>query len=340
MVEDMASELDLLMFPQPGRAAEAGAMVEAAGWDGIYLADTQNLAADVHVSLGIMATATERLRLVTGVTNPVTRHPAVTAAAIATVHAASGGRAVLGIGRGDSSLGYLGQKPARVAAFETYVARVRGFLRGEDVDLDHGVSRNRWIADQDLPPVPIDIAATGPRVIAIAARLADRVTFAVGADPHRLRDAITLLRTEREAAGLDPASISVGAYVNAVANPDIDIARQIVRGGAASFAHFSGMAGAPKQAGPDGRIFESIGTGYDMEGHGSAGSSHAAELPDEFLDRFAVAGPVEHCISRLSEMLEAGADRLVLVPGSRDADPTAIFANLASLSADVLPNLR
>lgn len=68
-------------------------MVESAGWDGIYLADTQNLAADVHVSLGIMATATERLRLVTGVTNPVTRHPAVTATAIATVHAASAGRA-------------------------------------------------------------------------------------------------------------------------------------------------------------------------------------------------------------------------------------------------------
>ena len=339
-VERMTPELDLLLFPQPGRAAEVGSMVETAGWDGIYLADTQNLAADVHVSLGIMATATERLRLVTGVTNPVTRHPAVTATAIATVHAASAGRAVLGIGRGDSSLGYLGKKPARVATFETYVARVRGFLNGEDVDLDDGASRNRWIADQDLPPVPIDIAATGPRVIAIAARLADRVTFAVGADPNRLRDAITLLRSEREGAGLDPAGISAGAYVNAVANPDVDVAREIVRGGAASFAHFSGMAGAPKHAGPDGEIFESIGTGYDMEGHGSAGSSHAAALPDEFVDRFAVAGPAEYCATRLSEMLEAGAERLVIVPGSRDADPAAIFANLTSLATDVLPELR
>ena len=336
----MAPELDLLMFPQPGRAPEVGAMVESAGWAGIYLADTQNLAADVHVSLGIMATATERLRLVTGVTNPVTRHPAVTATAIATVHAASGGRAVLGIGRGDSSLGYLGKKPASVAEFETYVARLRGFLHGEDVALDDGVSRNRWIAQQDLPPVPIDIAATGPRVIGIAARHADRVTFAVGADPHRLREAIALVRSEREAAGLDPAGISVGAYVNVVANPDVDVARETVRGGAASFAHFSGMAGAPKQAGPDGQVFQSIGSGYDMEGHGSAGSSHAAAIPDEFLDRFAVAGPAEHCVTRLSEMLEAGAERLVMVPGSRDADPAAIFANLATLSADVLPALR
>ncbi len=336
----MAPELDLLMFPQPGRPAETGAMVESAGWDGIYLADTQNLAPDVHVSLGIMATATERLRLVTGVTNPVTRHPAVTATAIATVHAASGGRAVLGIGRGDSSLGYLGRKPARVTTFETYVARVRGFLDGDDVELDSGLSRNRWIAEQGLPPVPIDVAATGPRVIGVAARLADRVTFAVGADPRRLRDAIAQLRTERAAAGLDPAGISVGAYVNVVANPDVEAARETVRGGAASFAHFSGMAGAPRKAGPDGAVFESIGSGYDMEGHGSAGSSHAASLPDEFIDRFAIAGPVEHCVARLSEMVEAGAERLVVVPGSRDADPATIFANLASLATDVLPELR
>ncbi|MEM9563207.1 MAG: LLM class flavin-dependent oxidoreductase [Actinomycetota bacterium] len=336
----MAPELDLLMFPQPGRAAEVGAMVEAAGWDGIYLADTQNLAADVHVTLGIMATATERLRLVTGVTNPITRHPAVTATAIATVHAASGGRAVLGIGRGDSSLGYLGRKPASVDVFETYVARVRGFLNGEDVELDDGVSRNRWIAERGVAPVPIDVAATGPRVIGVAARLADRVTFGVGADPARLRDAVALLRSERKAAGLDPDGVSVGAYVNTVAHPDVDVAREIVRGGAASFAHFSGMAGAPKHDGPDGAIFEAIGTGYDMEGHGAAGSAHAASLPDEFLDRFAVAGPVDRCVARLGDLVEAGAERLVVVPGSRDADPTAIFANLTTLATEVLPRLR
>lgn len=336
----MKPELDLLMFPQPGVAPEIGRMVEGAGWDGLYLADTQNLAADVHVTLGIIATVTERLKLITGVTNPVTRHPAVTATAIATVHAASEGRAVLGIGRGDSSLGYLGQKPARVADFEAYVARVRGFLHGEEVDLGDATSRNMWIAERDLPPVPIEIAATGPRVIGIAARLADRVTFAVGADPARLRDAIALVKAERAAAGLDPAGISVGAYVNTVAHPDADIAREIARGGTASFAHFSGMDGAPTKDSADAAVFESLGSNYDMDGHGSSGSTHAAALPDEFIERFAVAGPVEHCVARLSELVEAGAERLVLVPGSRDADSGEVFANLGRLASDVLPQLR
>jgi 5,10-methylenetetrahydromethanopterin reductase len=336
----MIPEIDLLTFPQPGIAGAVAQMLERAGWDGLYMADTQNLAPDVHVSLALAAASTERMVLATGVTNPVTRHPAATASAIAAVHAASGGRAVLGIGRGDSSLGYLGRQPAKLADFENYVRRVRGFLHGEEVDLGDATSRNMWISEQDLPPVPIDIAATGPKVTAIAARLADRVTFAVGADPARLRDSIELVRKERAAAGLDPSSISVGAYVNAVAHPDVDAARTIARGSTATFAHFSGMAGAPTTASPDAAVFESLGTDYDMAGHATAGSAHAAALPDDFIDRFAVAGPSEHCIARLSELIEAGAERLVLVPGSRDADRGELVASIARLAADVLPALR
>ena len=336
----MNLELDLLTFPQPGITGAVAHMFESAGWDGLYMADTQNLAPDVHVSLALAAAATERMVLATGVTNPVTRHPAVTASAIAAVHAASGGRAVLGIGRGDSSLGYLGRKPASVADFETYLRRLRGFLHGDEVDLGDATSRNMWIANSDLPPVPIDIAATGPKVTAIAARLADRVTFAVGADPVRLRDSIELVRKEREAAGLDPSSISVGAYINAVAHPDIGFAREIARGSTATFAHFSGMGGAPTKDGPDATIFEALGSDYDMAGHAAAGSAHAAALPDDFIDRFAVAGPSEYCVARLSELIEAGAERLVLVPGSRDADRDELVASMARLAAEVLPALR
>ncbi|MEM9034556.1 MAG: LLM class flavin-dependent oxidoreductase [Actinomycetota bacterium] len=336
----MTLEIDLLTFPLPGMAGAMAQTFEQAGWDGVYLADTQNLTGEIYASLGLAVSATDRLTLATGVTNPVTRHPAVTASAISTVQVASGGRAVLGIGRGDSSLGYLGRQPAPVADFEAYVARVRGFLHGEEVDLGDATSRNTWIAESGQPPAPIDVAATGPKVTAIAARHADRVTFGVGADPARLRDAIALVRAERERAGLDPASISVGAYVNTAAHPDPAAARAIVRGGTASFAHFSGMAGAPKAAGPDAAVFEAIGRDYDMSGHASASAGHASAMPDEFVDRFAVAGPVEHCISRLSELVEAGVERLVLVTGSRDAERGTVGASMRRLASEVLPKLR
>ena len=39
-----------------------------------------------------------------------------------------------------------------------------------------------------MPRVPIEIAATGPKVIELAARRADRICFAVGANPSRLVD--------------------------------------------------------------------------------------------------------------------------------------------------------
>ena len=49
---------------------------------------------------------------------------------------------------------------------------------------------------------------------------------------------------------------------------------------------------------------------------------------------------VEHCVSRLSELVEAGAERLVLVPGSRDADQGELVASMGRLATEVLPRLR
>lgn len=282
----------LLMFPIPGLAGAMAQRLEQSGWDGVHFADTQNLAADVYVSLAQAATTTERITLATGVTNPVTRHPAVTAAAIAAVHAASGGRAVLGIGRGDSSLGLLGKPPAKVADFERYVAAVHDLLQGRPTTIDGHVTANEWISTACPSPVPVDVAATGPRVTAIAARHADRVTFAVGADPARVREAVALVRKERADAGLDPEALSVGVYVNAAAHEDPAAARALVRGGSATFAHFSGMAGAPTRAtGADASVYAALGERYDVQEHASGSAEHAQALPDEFVDRFAVAGP-------------------------------------------------
>ena len=171
-----------ITFPMPGQNEDMARRVEQAGWDGLYFADTQCLAGDIYSAMCLAAKATTRLKVGTAVTNPVTRHPAVTASAIATVQVESAGRAVLGIGRGDSSLAYLGQKPAPAATLETYVRQLQQYLRGDPVDLDGYDSRNMWIQASGQPKVPVDVAATGPRVISLGARFADRVTFALGAD--------------------------------------------------------------------------------------------------------------------------------------------------------------
>jgi alkanesulfonate monooxygenase SsuD/methylene tetrahydromethanopterin reductase-like flavin-dependent oxidoreductase (luciferase family) len=117
----------------PRGTARVAAQLEEAGWDGLLVVDSQNLSGDPYVALAMAATVTQRLGLGTGVTNSVTRHAAVTACSIASVQRLSNGRAVLGIGRGDSALAHLGRAPARLPSFERYLRQVRAYLHGESV---------------------------------------------------------------------------------------------------------------------------------------------------------------------------------------------------------------
>src|SRR5262245_35754684 len=116
---------------------------ETRGFDGITIVDSQNLSGDCYIGLALAAAATQRIRLATGVTNPYTRHAAVTACAIATVHAVSGGRAALGIGRGDSALAHLGHAPASPETLAEYLRKLQGYLRGEDVAFDDHADLDR-----------------------------------------------------------------------------------------------------------------------------------------------------------------------------------------------------
>src|SRR5256714_791487 len=236
-------------------ARGAAARAEAQGFDGLVVVDSQNLAADPFVGLALAARETSTLHLGTGVTNPATRHPAATAAAIASVHVASGGRAHLGIGRGDSALAHLGMAPAPLAELERFVRITRSYLRGEPLPFDDlrpyerdgarpvdvlGLadgprdSRLHWLP-RDLEPVPVEVVATGPKALAVAGATADRVLLAVGADPERVGWAVGVGR----AAGAE----RIGAFVNVVVHPDVAVARRIGAGGFATFARFSAMDG-------------------------------------------------------------------------------------------------
>jgi 5,10-methylenetetrahydromethanopterin reductase len=322
-----------LTHSRPDHALHAAQRAEAAGWDGVCVVDSQNLAPDCYVALTLAAAGTERVGLGTGVTNSVTRHAAVTAAAAMAVQQVSGGRMVLGIGRGDSALAHLGRAPARFRGFADYVDVLQMYLRGEAVEFDAlpmsddiapGVaeldlvdhpsnSRIRWF-DAGLPKVPLEIAATGPLVIALAGRLADRVMFTLGAVPERLRWGMDLARQARTNAGLNPAGLAIGAYVNLVCHRDRAVARDLVRGGLTTFARFSVMHGAV--AGPadeqSRQVLEQLHRGYDMRSHTRADSVQATLLDDDFVDAYAIAGPPDHCLARLAELRDLGVDKVVV----------------------------
>src|SRR5262249_10824683 len=105
----------------PDTLAGFGALcreVEQEGFDWLGVADSQSVFRELYVALTIAALNTSRIRLGPLVTNPLTRHPVVTASAISSIDELSGGRAVLGLGSGDSAIFTLGAPPSTLPALE------------------------------------------------------------------------------------------------------------------------------------------------------------------------------------------------------------------------------
>ena len=332
-------KLGVLVFPQPGFSAQLARMVEALGFDSIVFADTQNITPEVWGQLMLAARDTERIELGTGVTNPGTRDAAVTASAALALQVESGGRAICGIGRGDSSLGKIGRQPTPVAEFERYVAQLQGYLRGEVVDRDGTPSRLEWYDDAKVPKVPLEVAATGTRVIQIGARHADRVIFALGADYDRIARAMETARKTASDAGRDPDALQLGVWINSVVHPDVDAARKAVSGGLAVFAHFSGFGGMKTEAMEPSlqKAARALQTGYDLAEHGKADATHATALDPEFIDRFGIVGPLEVALPRFERLAKLGLDFCRVIPGSRDAAPEVVSSSMMQLASAVRP---
>jgi 5,10-methylenetetrahydromethanopterin reductase len=339
--------------------AQQAHQAEDAGFDGMFITDSQNLWMECWVALTVAATETERLKLGTAVTNPVTRHAAVTADAAASLQEVSKGRVLLGIGRGDSALAYLGHAPAPLPRFARYLQQLQGYLRGEDVPFDTDgftdlpplgtlgyervprSSRIRWLPGTQ-PKVPVDVAGSGPKVVRLAAQLADGVTFGVGAEIGRLRAMLDMATKARTEAGLAGAPFSCSAMVTVVPHQDAAVARRLAAGGVALAGRWSVMQSRKPIAGVDEQTraqFDMARTSYDMTRHAETHSSHAASMNDELVDRFGIAGPPDHCIDRLRGLMSLGLDRIVFntrIRGATEeeqADVTHLMLN------EVLPNI-
>ena len=334
-------KLGLLLFPSPRGSAQLARMAEGLGFDSLVFADTQNITPEVWGQLMLAARDTERIELGTGVTNPGTRDAAVTASAALALQVESDGRAVCGIGRGDSSLGKIGRSPVPLDEFERHVERLQAYLRGDEVDRDGTPSRIEWHADANVPKVPLEIAATGRRVIELAARHAERIVFAVGADEERLARSIQVARRAARASGRDPDALRLGAWINAVIHPDVAAARAAVRGGLSAFAHFSGFSGMKTDA-MDPALRDAavhLRENYDLRDHGRSETSHAQGLDDAFVDRFGIVGPVETALPRFERLKALGLHFCRVVPGSRDAVPEVTGPSLTTLATVVKPAL-
>ena len=326
----------------PRMVAKRAQRLEKDGWSGGAFPDSQVLAGEAFSTLAWCAASTSTLKLATGTSNTATRHPSVVASAAAAVQTVSGGRMTLSIGRGDSSLAYIGAPPVSLGIFEKALATIRAYLVGKAVSAEDGAafltekkdfsnlaigetpeaSPLKWLPDDYVAP-DLAVAATGPKVIAVAARHADRIGFALGANLERLKWAITTAREELDRIGRDPAELKFGAYIPCYPHPDHELARSLSQGMVASMSRFSVMN--KKVVGPvtdaERANLERVASTYDMKNHGQNASKQSESLDPEFIDKFGLIGDPAVCVERILAIRDLGIDRFILWTADTEGVP-------------------
>jgi 5,10-methylenetetrahydromethanopterin reductase len=305
---------------------------ESAGWDGLMLQDSQNLSPDIVVALTMAARVTDTLAIGTAVTNLVTRNPAVVAGAFATLDMITQGRAVLGVARGDTALRLIGEQPPNMAQFAQSVAHVRSYLCGESVPFADVESRIAWLQADALPKVPINVFASGPKNLALAARTGDMVTMSLGAEPDQIAWGLAQVRA------VNPA-VPVGALIVAATGMDREVLRDYVRGNASISTHFRrGAPGALTAA--DRSVVAAVDHDYELYGHSTHDSRQAEDLPADFIDRFCVIGEPAECARRLQRLCDLGLEHIIVVGGGLDSSMRLRLQMDMLFAREVLPGIR
>ena len=287
------------------RSVDLAKRAEANGFSYGWMFDSHVLWRDPYPLLTLIGAATNSLRLGTCVTNPATRDITVTASTLATLNEITGGRMDLGIGRGDSAQRVMGKKPTTVAYMEECCQIVRSLTAGEAIEVDGTEIQMPWVSKG---PVPIWVAGYGPLALAAAGRVADGIILQV-ADPDIIRWCVGFMRKGAEEAGRNPDEIEIMAAAPAYVSDDVDLARDRVRWFPALVSnHVVDLINKyPKDDLPE-ALWKYVENreGYDYLHHAEVGSSNAAFVSDEIVDRFAIVGSAAAHRERLAELADAG----------------------------------
>jgi 5,10-methylenetetrahydromethanopterin reductase len=193
-------------------AQRFGQACDSLGMAVITVGEAATQFVDPFMSLAQLALANKTSLLATGVTTPRLRHAAVLANCYATLAALSHGRAVIGLGSGDIGLTQIGQRPVPLAELEEYATLVRTMSSGGAVALGGRSSAISW-ADR---PVPLWLAADGPRTLALAGRIAEGVIVGQASTPDMVTATLRHVAKAAGAAGRDPCQVPIWFMLRAV----------------------------------------------------------------------------------------------------------------------------
>jgi 5,10-methylenetetrahydromethanopterin reductase len=312
------------------------AAIERLGFDQLWLTDSSLHTRNCWSYLTLAARVSAGLTLGTAVTNPLTRHPGVTAAAAATLGEVSAGRFVLGIGAGDRPLLAMGHTPARLADLEAAIVAIRRLWRGEHVSMRAGAFGFEDAHYRFAPAehsIPVWVSATGPRTLELAGRIADGVIVLAGLHPDGIRFALEHIDRGADQAGRTarpPVTVfAYGAIDDENPAAAFDAARTIAAWFPQTSPVYCELAGLPAD------LVAAVRTRYSG-GEFQEAAAAADLLPAEFVRRMALAGDSTAACAHLRDLAELGIDQVTVFPlGPNRMQTVARFADCAARTLPV-----
>ena len=333
-----------------GRSVDAFAAdvrrAETLGWDAAFQPDSQLRRRDTYVLLAAAARATERITLGPLLANPINRHPTVTAGSIATIDELAPGRVLVGWGVGDTAVRLAGLRPARVKELEDSTRLMRALLDGKSVDV--GAAQPARLPHHR--PVPIWIAAGGPRTLRMAGGVADGVFIRVGTHTANIATAIDAIRAGAKDAGRDPSRVRLGAVFHTVLVDEPIRALAMAKSMAAGYYEYSPALFEPPRltwsgADPETlkhrhQVWPDFHHAPDLEASGRV----VDFLGDAAADAFALRGGPADIADQLVTTLRgapAAFDYVVLHPIPNPPSPDeGDRGYMARVAREVLPRVR
>ncbi|MBI4308541.1 MAG: LLM class flavin-dependent oxidoreductase [Chloroflexi bacterium] len=288
---------------------------EACGLQRIGIADSQSVYRELYVSCALCATHTKTIKFGPRVTNPMTRHPAVTASAMQTLQEMAPGRTFLGIATGDSAVLNAGLPFATHARLREYIGAVRDLWSRGETEYQGRMARLTW----GRQPMPIYVAAHGPKTLRLAGQIADGVVVGTGLGEDVVRETLAAIRQGAEEAGRDFRTIDVWwlllGNLAASKRQAIDDLRMSLAGFAHILARFHTQG---KQIPPEiEKPLVQVARRYDVSEHVMPGAGRRnAALVDEYgvkeylAERYALAGTPEDCIQKVRQAAAWGVRQI------------------------------
>ncbi len=298
-------------------AVELARAAEEFGFDEMTNIDSQNLSRDVYVMLALAAVNTSRIRIGTGVTNPITRHPTVTANAIASINELSGGRAFLGLGGGVSSVWTMGVKTQPLRDVREMVEFLRKYMSGEEAEFKGTTAHSEWIRKK----VPVYLGSGGPKSLFQAGQIADGV-IATGARPEMVRWRCEQIKRGAVEAGRDPSSIDIWARLIVYVTDDAP-EKSLPETG-----HYATQAGyavlhepqfeelrATIEAEEPGILeeFKAVADAYEPYAHEAKNARHGKFATQRVVDYYHLVGTADSIVERIETLRDCGVTNISCV---------------------------